>query len=122
VLDRVGVRVPPIARNYELPDRTGDRGGIGGCAGLRCQYLTVWGFESPRSHKSQSPDRSQRSWWNWLMRWSWVPVLNRVGVRVHLIARNKMVRRSWWNWLMGWSWLPVLNRVGVRVPPDRTKR
>src|SRR3954447_3610433 len=27
-----------------------DRGGIGRRAGLRCQWVTLWGFESPRSH------------------------------------------------------------------------
>src|SRR6185312_1535056 len=33
------------------PDPRRDRGGIGRRAGLRCQWVTPWGFESPRSHQ-----------------------------------------------------------------------
>ena len=33
-----------------------DRGGIGRRAGLRCQWVTPWGFESPRSHEGRIED------------------------------------------------------------------
>ena len=49
------IDAPPVPRKiapHWAQNRPGGRGGTGRRAGLRIPYLTVWGFDSPRSHST----------------------------------------------------------------------